>query len=78
VRTNDHRLMKHFVRAGLGYALLPISTMEPGDDDLVAVTTQPALERRVALLQRADRRPPQLVRAFHDFVQERWDAVRRR
>lgn len=75
VRTNDHRLMKRFVRSGLGYALMPASTIEPGDD-LVTIPTDPPIERRIALLQRADRRSPQLLHAFHDFVVQRWATER--
>jgi DNA-binding transcriptional LysR family regulator len=72
VELNDARLMKQLIRSGVGYALMPSSTMCDGDD-LVTVQPTPALPREIAILRPRDRVDSVVVHKFHDHLAETLD-----
>ena len=51
---DDFRVMKELIRRGVGYGILPVSTIE-GDPDLVGIAPNFPLERRLVVLRSAKR-----------------------
>jgi DNA-binding transcriptional LysR family regulator len=67
VELNDARLMKQLIRSGVGYALMPRSTICDGDD-LATAQPRPPLPREIAILRPRERIDNVVVRSFHDHL----------
>ena len=58
------------VEAGLGVSVVSPTVAQQAGDRIAVLTLRPALERRVALLWRADRRPSPAAAAFRDQIRD--------
>lgn len=71
VEVQNYVLMKELIRRGLGFGVMPASTLRD-DGDLVALPTNPRLERRLVVLRGASRRLPPSILRFYDYLCESW------
>ncbi len=69
VELNDSRLMKSLIRRGVGYGLMPRSTVRD-DPELVTVEPKPVLQRQIAILQPRNRVDDLVVSRVRDFLVE--------
>lgn len=72
VELNDSRLMKDLIRRGVGYGLMPRSTVHD-DPELVTVQPKPVLQRQIAILQPRHRVDDLVVSRVRDFLIEKLD-----
>lgn len=72
VELNDSGLMKALIRDGVGYGLMPRSTVRD-EPDLVTVPPRPALHRQIAVLRPRDRLKSAVVGKFHAHLVETLD-----
>lgn len=72
VELNDSRLMKSLIRRGVGYGLMPRSTVRD-DPELVTVEPKPVLQRQIAILQPRNRVDDLVVSRVRDFLVETLD-----
>jgi DNA-binding transcriptional LysR family regulator len=72
VELNDSRLMKDLIRRGVGYGLMPRSTVHD-DPELVTTQPKPVLQRQIAILQPRHRVDDLVVSRVRDFLVERLD-----
>jgi LysR family transcriptional regulator, transcription activator of glutamate synthase operon len=73
VEVQDHRIMRDLIRQNVGFGLMTARTaQEAQSPDLVAIPTEPALERHVALLRSARRILPTAVLDFYAYLLSRW------
>lgn len=71
VEVQNYRLMKDLIRRGLGFGVMPASTVD-GETDLVAIRTNPRLERRLVAIRRTSRQLPPAILRFYDYLCECW------
>jgi DNA-binding transcriptional LysR family regulator len=72
IELNDSRLMKRLIHRGVGYALMPRSTVRD-EPELVTVPPKPALQREIAILRPRDRVDSVIIGGFHDHLVETLD-----
>lgn len=72
VELNDSRLMKSLIRRGVGYGLMPRSTVQD-DDELVTIPPKPVLQRQIAILQPRHRVDDLVISKVRDFLVETLD-----
>ena len=68
LETNELTRVVALVAEGLGVSVVSPAVAAQTSDRVVALTLRPPLERRVALVWRADRRPSPAAAAFRDQV----------
>lgn len=73
VEVQDHRIMRDLIRRNVGFGLMTARTAdEAHSPDLVAIPTDPGLERHVALLRSARRILPPAVLDFNAYLSSHW------
>jgi DNA-binding transcriptional LysR family regulator len=67
VEANDSRLVKDLVRRGIGFALMPLSTVfdEPG---LAVVPPEPVVRREIAVLQSRHHVKGSMISNLHEYL----------
>lgn len=71
VEVDDYKVMQQLIRCGVGFGVMPVSTLIDVDD-LAWVAPEPPLRRRWVLLRSVRRVLPEIVNETHDFLAERF------
>jgi DNA-binding transcriptional LysR family regulator len=73
VEVSDTRLVLELVTMIRGFGIVPHSALS-ANDSVVAVDTDPRLDRQISLLRVADRTPSTATTSFATYLVERWPA----
>ncbi len=77
-RSDESGIVQGLVGAGIGYALVPLLTVEQGDPDVAVLDVTGVPPREIALAWQADRPLSPAASAFVDVVAEVAEGLRRR
>jgi DNA-binding transcriptional LysR family regulator len=74
VEVDDFRLMKELVARDVGFAIMPRSALDEGDE-LIGVRADPPLQRDIAVLVRRSRLLPPAAVAFQEALVDSWSTL---